>query len=281
MERVVETHSSSWGIIEWSAWVDLLPGGRKLSESICKLPGFYRIRSPSYPGLVYVGQTGRNLRQRVQDLARGIMRDRSDPPWNDPHTAAPILWAYRTEDNFTFEVSVAAAELSKSDRECYEDYLLYQHRLHHGYSTLINHGRLHPLWTRASNRAKGRSTKRRDMPEVFDSLKPAIGNEDVLADDWLELDWSSFKSLSDTNAPNEPGVYRIVKGDEIVYIGQSGKLSSRIATHKSTATFSTAVISFSVMPGAAPHQLKERETDLIGAYYGREGRIPPMQYGGR
>ena len=152
----------------------------KPPDAICKLPGFYRIRTPLYPGLVYVGETGRNIRGRVQELARGIGRGPYDIPWNDPHTAAPILWAYRVEDNFSFEVSVAAVTQPKHRRKCHEDYVLYLHRLRHGHSTLTNHGRLHPLWTRASNKAKGRPAQRREMPTVYESLPPANGNEDAL-----------------------------------------------------------------------------------------------------
>jgi hypothetical protein len=33
------------------------------------------------------------------------------PTWNDPHTAAPLLWAFRHEDDMKFELSFAVADL--------------------------------------------------------------------------------------------------------------------------------------------------------------------------
>ena len=61
----------------------------------------------------------------------------------------PLLWAYRHENNFQFELSVAPCELPSQLRQCQEDSLLYLHRIEYGHSTLCNHGRRHPLWTRA------------------------------------------------------------------------------------------------------------------------------------
>jgi hypothetical protein len=41
----------------------------------------------------------------------GVYKDSDDPPWNDPHTAAPALWAFRIEDGLQYELSVAECEL--------------------------------------------------------------------------------------------------------------------------------------------------------------------------
>jgi hypothetical protein len=72
------------------------------------------------------------------------MRSSQDPPWNDPHTAAPILWAYRIENAYAFEISAAEINLSYAERQCFEDYLIYSHRKFYNYSTLANFGVAHP-----------------------------------------------------------------------------------------------------------------------------------------
>ena len=33
-----------------------------------------------------------------EPLATGVYQQIQNPPWNDPHTAAPPLWAFRLED---------------------------------------------------------------------------------------------------------------------------------------------------------------------------------------
>jgi hypothetical protein len=48
-----------------------------------------------------MGQTGRGLRERVRSLAVNLYRD--EPPWNDPHTAAPGLWAWRVEEGYEYD----------------------------------------------------------------------------------------------------------------------------------------------------------------------------------
>lgn len=249
-------------------------------SQVASAPGFYRIRTPTHAelGLVYLGQTGRNLRERTRSLARGIHRDLDDCPWNDPHTAASILWAYRHEDRFEFEVSVAVAHLITPVRQCYEDYLLYLHRIHHGHSTLSNHGRLHPLWTRPTNRTNGIAAKRRDVPVLYPSLPVAFGDDDFAGSHWLDLEWTEFHPLDDLKEPDKPGVYRIERDSKLIYCGQSSNLLSRIHTHSNDPRFIDSAVSVHEMEAPTSHQLKERETDLIGAYFASAGVPPIHQY---
>ncbi len=131
--------------LQWSRWIALDADLLTYQEHVVTDPGFYRVRAVGNDWLVYIGQTGRSLRQRTRaELAKHVMRPRESPPWNDPHTAAPLLWAYRYEDGMEFELSVAPAHLDVQMRQCYEDVLLYLHRLEFGHSTLCNHGRRHP-----------------------------------------------------------------------------------------------------------------------------------------
>jgi hypothetical protein len=274
-----ESHSQSWGNLTWQEWTALDASRSAFNANVVTDAGLYRIRSPKCNGLVYIGQTGRNLRERARSLARGVYRDSDDVPWNDPHTAAPILWAYRHEDGFEFEVSIAAIELETPVRQCHEDYLLYLHRVECGHSTLANHGRLHPFWSRATNKGRGRAAQRREEPVSYPSLCPAIGNGDIDSSTWLGIEWTEFQKLNDKQAPDAAGAYRIHRDGDVLYFGESQSLKSRIRTHANDARFRGADVSFHVLPEAAPHQLKERETDLIGAYFGSTGLCPKHQYG--
>jgi hypothetical protein len=269
--------SATWAGYSWSPWLSLDASVKQFREQVTTQPGFYRVRASSLPYLIYVGQTGRDLRERARSLSRGVYRASDDPPWNDPHTAAPTLWAYRHEDQLEYEFSVTVAELDYPTRQCREDSLLYLHRKEYGHSTLCNHGRLHPWWTRSSNRGRGTPTQRRENAEDYASLPPAIGNGDFLSNGWLGLKWTEPCSL-DAAAPDSSGVYRIIKDGRLAYIGESKRLGSRIKTHSSNPNFSNCVISLHVMPTAKPHQLKEREADLIGAYYLKTKESSLFQY---
>ena len=272
--------SNEWEGLSWSPWIPLNSSLEVFLKNIIKEPGFYRIRSLEIAGLVYIGQTGRDLRERTRSLARGTYADLNNPPWNDPHTAAPLLWAYIQQDKLTYEVSIASANFDYQDRQCYEDYLLYLHRLHYGYSTLINHGKLNPYWTRPTNRTKGIPTKYRDDPLSYESIQPAIGRGNPTDKKWLDLDWSEFRSINNSFSELRgcAGVYRIKCADEIIYFGESKNLKTRIKAHSKNKHFKDVLISVHKMPQALPHQLKERETDLIGAYYLKKKCSPKYQY---
>ena len=187
--------------LQWSRWIALDADLLTYQEHVVTDPGFYRVRAVGNDSLVYIGQTGRSLRQRTRaELAKHVMRPRESPPWNDPHTAAPLLWAYRHEDGMEFELSVASAHLDVQMRQCYEDVLLYLHRLEFGHSALCNHGRRHPWWSRATNRKDARPSHRLSSPLEYSSLPVSSGNLDPISSDWLGLSWSDFAALP-TAAP--------------------------------------------------------------------------------
>jgi hypothetical protein len=277
-ESESDVFSATWGQLEWSDWIDLAAPLSEFQSRISTGPGFYRIRSRHSPGLVYVGQTGRSLRSRTRCLAKGVYGDVDSPPWNDPHTAAPILWAYHHEDSFEFEVSVAEANLDKQTRQCHEDYMLYLHRLQFGHSSLANHGRLHPMWTRPSNKGDGRVATRRETAMEFHSSPPARGRLDPVGANWLGLSWTSLRHAREVVAPAVPGVYRVVQGKQLVYVGQSMNLKTRLRTHCKAARFVDCLFSVHEMPRAESHQLQEREVDLIGAHFKTFGVSPLHQY---
>ena len=207
--------SSTWCDLEWSTWKPLDASVAEYRDHVPTGGGFYRIRAHEFPILVYVGQTGRDLRERTRALSRNVYRRADDPPWNDPHTAAPGLWAWRIEEGLAYEVSVADAELAFTDRQCMEDLLLLEHRLEAEESTLCNHGRFHRRWTRPTNKKAGQGMERLPEgdknPASGDSLDPVELRGDPGDEDWLGLSWVDTGHLdgSRTGVPKNEGVYRL------------------------------------------------------------------------
>ena len=113
---------------------------------------------------------------------------------------------------------------------------------------------------------------------VYSSIGVTIGNPDHTASDWLSLEWSSMQPIASWLPDDVPGVYRILGGSELLYCGQSASMRTRIRTHQRNPRFAGAAISVHEMLSAKSHHLKERETDLIGAFFGSTGGCPTWQY---
>ena len=114
------------------------------------------------------------------------------------------------------------------------------------------------------------------------SLAPRSGDGHPVQADWLGLPWSETVTLGEASdhAPAVPGVYRLIDGDEVVYLGESNGLKERLKSHRQKYLAEPLSASWCVMESALAHQLKERETDLIGAFYKQIGEPPRFQYGG-
>jgi hypothetical protein len=267
--------------LNWSKWIPLDADLLTYQQHVANASGFYRVRVSGSDCLAYIGQTGRSLRQRTRaELAKHVMLPIDSPPWNDPHTAAPLLWAFRYEDGLSFELSVAVADLPVQMRQCYEDVLLYQHRQAFGHSTLCNHGRRHPWWSRASNRRDARPAERLSAPVEYPSLPITADDGEPLSNHWLGLVWTPFAALS-LKAPDVAGVYRLMKDQRLLYVGESRSLRSRLSTHSKDSRFLNCEVSYHCMPGALPHHLKEREADLVGSCVLHTSQAPLLQYSPR
>ena len=106
---------SDWGALQWSEWVPCDAPRRGGFQDIPTQPGIYRVRASGQRLLVYIGQTGRALRERVMALSLHAMA--ADMPWNDPHTAAPSLWSFRDAEGLEFEASASVSNLGDCDRQ--------------------------------------------------------------------------------------------------------------------------------------------------------------------
>ncbi|MDB2318011.1 GIY-YIG nuclease family protein [bacterium] len=276
--RMQNPQDTNWAGLDWSAWVNFESPISTYQTHISNKAGVYRVRSPQSNELIYIGQTGRNLRERVRALVKHVLRPQQDPPWNDPHTAAPVLWAYKNENQFHYEVSVAHLEVPYTQRQCFEDYLLHLHRNHYNRSTLANFGHSHPLWSRPSNKKQNRPMMKNGSTKLQTSLPRAINATVFHSNTWLGLHWQKHALTQTMNVPDLPGIYRFVTAEGLAYCGESLSLRKRLSTHSKNSNFKNTNCLYSVMPDAEPHHLKEREVDMIGAYYAITSQSPTYQY---
>jgi len=141
---------------------------------------------------MYLGQSGRLRGRLLYDLYRPLYAHTA--PWNDPHTAAPALWAYRVEDGYSYEVSVTEAPEDKRERHGLEDYLLWQHRLSTGRSAICNYGRFHSRYVRPSNKKSGRAMSRiapeADAKLYDESADPLVLRGHPGGAGWMGLTWT-------------------------------------------------------------------------------------------
>lgn len=280
--------SNDWLGIEWGNWVNLNPSAGHLSE----LPtdeGIYRVRHLDRNGLTYIGETGRNIRRRVQALARGTYN--SEMPYRDPHTAAPCLWAIRDRDGPAFEVSVTVPDLAtdKQHRKGMEDALIALYRQALGESPTANFGRIIPGYRQSSYRSDGLTGG--PLPEGQTEQNASSGVEPLpwtdadkpTSADWMGVDWTVPRPLTDADSsiPETDGIYRIWHRSEsppLEYVGQSSNLRSRLYRHRRNRDESL-LFSYATLPKHnALHKREEVETDLLGAHWLACREPPKDQY---
>ncbi|WAI00555.1 GIY-YIG nuclease family protein [Methanogenium organophilum] len=267
--------ASSWGNLSWTRWVPLNNKHRELSH-IPTQPGIYRVRPVDGQILAYIGQTGRSLRQRMREL-RVFYNSSDEMPWNDPHTAAQSLWTWRDAEGCDFEVSVAPLPFHGGDegrrhRLGQEAYLLWKYRCEHGSSTLCNHGRFHSHYSRSTNRSAGIRGGR--LPEG--QINPAAGPSSVpLHDigspnegDWMGLHWEPplpLQKASLTKFSEWPALYMMINpSGEVIYIGETKRLRSRMASHVKTFRDEEVRVSHVLCSDMTEHyQRLEWENDLL------------------
>ncbi|RXE56547.1 hypothetical protein ABH15_07465 [Methanoculleus taiwanensis] len=286
---------TDWCDLDWSPWVPLDTPPHELAMTLSE-PGVYRIKPLDKECLVYIGQTGRALRQRLREL-REYRKSTELMPYNDPHTAAPSLWAWRDATGMDFACSAAPVSpdsgkdpaLVKREREGLECYLLWQYRLEFRASTLCNFGRFHPNYLKSrdknSKKRGGRLPDGAINPAGGASFPPLRLHGNPTDRDWMTLSWTDPRVFDDqktANVPAKPGVYKILDAatGELCYIGQTKTMRSRLATHGQKSWEGREVaFAYCLQPGTVlPHQLKELENDLIAAFYAATKTVPRFQF---
>jgi len=214
-----------------------------------------------------------------------IPTDSSTSTGSSPNTEElPVPEPYK------YECSAAPLDASTSGRRGMETFLLSRYRQEYGASPLCNFGRFHPRYRRSTNKKENKrggklGDDQKDNPAGFPSITPLEVNGAPRDPDWMGLEWTEFQPLSAESLQGVltgAGLYLLADAGshEIVYIGQSADLSTRLLDHASRIwdgrmlTFSYQIIGQSVLP----HNLRELETDLIGNFFLQNKKAPVFQF---
>jgi hypothetical protein len=283
--------SSTWSSLPWSPWVPFTATKEEFRQ-IPKESGLYRIKPVGKDFLMYIGETRRTVHERVNELRHTLKRT-DLMPWNDPHTAAPSLWAWQDAEGFSFECSAAPLDASQGGRRGMESYLLYRYRQEYGESTLCNFGRFHPRYRKSTNRKEDKrggklDKNHKDNPAGGSSIPPLPVMGTPGDQIWMGLSWSERKPLNGRTIgtiPPSAGLYVLFEGEkeELIYIGQSKNCVKRLISHAMKFRDQTDIL-FSYFIAEKPllqHNLKELENDLIGNYFEMYRKAPKYQFGNR
>ncbi|WP_433633755.1 GIY-YIG nuclease family protein [Halomicrococcus sp. NG-SE-24] len=241
-----------------------------------------------YEGLVYIGETGRSLRGRIYALRRGIFN--GEMPFSDPHTASPSLWTIVDRNGPGFEVSGATPPIveDKQQRKAVEDVLIALHRWETKTNLVGNFGRMPPGYSKSKTRSTGIRGGRSD-DDTLRSFREGVAPlewenpEEVTDPNWMGLRWSARRPLEDAlgYVPDGGGVYRIWNSGNcppLEYIGESVSLKDRLVKHRRNRDGS---LQFSYVPLPdleEKFQLKQVESELLGAHWLACGEAPVDQY---
>ena len=283
-----EYFSEIWCSLSWTPWVPFTADKEEF-RTISKEPGLYRIRLTGKDFLMYIGETRRTLHQRLNEL-RHTLRRGELMPWKYPITEAPSLWAWQDAEGFEYECSAAPLDASQNGRRGMESYLLYRYRQDYGASTLCNFGRFHPRYRKSTNRKENKrggklAENHRDNPAGGPSVPPLPVTGTSGERDWMGLAWSGRRPLdgeSVSTVPPGAGLYLLFERDtrDRVYIGQSADCAQRLRGHamKLLDEKDMLVSYYIEEKPVLPHNLKERENDLVGNYFAVYRKAPEYQF---
>jgi hypothetical protein len=168
-----------------------------------------------------------------------------------------------------------------------ESWLLWNHRLAYGRSTLCNHGHFHLRYLKSGNRKSGRrgGLKIETVDFAIDiqpSLPPLLIYAAPTDSNWMGLTWSDWAVLQERHHPSNPGLYRLRShgSNDLLYIGETNSLASRLRTHaKKSTSLEPLEVSYSIQPMTISKcGLHELENDLIAGYYDVRKTLPSLQF---
>lgn len=274
-----------WCGLTWVPFVPFAAAGGFRGFPVA--PGLYKIRVADQPRLAYIGQTGRDLRERVGSLRLHALGEQF--PFADPHTAAQGLWSYRHADGLEFECSVTPMATDQPTRLAAECHLIWSYRREAGCSPLCSFARLHHHYRRSG---PSKSRRRGGVLDVKERPPCAVCSEAALQlvggptdPNWMGLEWSSVTPLIPrfaAGAPAAPGVYRIVDmaAGQVIYFGESCDLRDRLGTHCASHKKLPVVFSWCALPALVEKwQRVEVENDLVAGFFEVTRGAPRLQFG--
>ncbi len=285
--------ASSWMGLNWSRWYDL-QDRETLREELPRRPGLYRVRHSELPGLMYVGESGSEggVRQRVGlNLSAGM--NGSGRQTGNKHGATRPLQQITEITGGKMEVSVTTPPVSSNrrHRRAIEATLLAICRREIGWTPMIqlnreptehvsgSHGELHQELIKVAERSS----------YTVPSWQPW---RDVTASNWLGLNWTGSRPLSERDMIDNSGIhaFRLWQekteerwGQTLQDMGTTGSISSRLFKlqneYGDEVRFSVVTLDdLSSDTQLRSRELSEVRYDLMGAHYLATGTLPNTMF---
>lgn len=289
-----EPQSPTWMGLNWSRWFNL-QDEKTLREELPRRPGLYRVRHSELSGLMYIGESGAEggVRQRVGlGLSAGV--NESDRQPGDKHGAVRTLQQITELAGGNMEVSVTTPPISSNrrHRRAIEATLVAICRREIGWTPMVQLNR-EPVEHMSGSHGR-LDQELRDVAKRFSYTVPSWQPwRDVIAPNWLGLNWTKSRSLSERDMIDSSGVhaFRLWRRDQsgeqwdqaIQEMGTTGSISSRLFSlqnkYQDGVRFSVVALDgLSTDTQRRSRELGEVRHDLIGAHYLATGTPPKAQF---
>ena len=244
----VPVTDSDWGGASWTQWKSL----KELRGEFNNTPGVIRLRHWAVPGLVYIGYSSR-VNGRLNAIHRKVSAD--EQPDTAPVSAAPELWELVQQEGPGIEGSVLLLpEAPQTRLAAVQVALLSMHRQQVEQSPITAFG--------GANRG---------TDEELESYPPLdwASYEDHDSDNWLGLNWSSWRPLSERLSepkPKDKIVYEIRSpAGTVVKVGATTVPGDRLRTHERRYEEDAAYEFRFVELDVGGRELDEIEAEVHGA----------------
>mgnify|MGYP006279382197 CR=1 FL=1 len=288
-----EPQSPNWMGLDWSRWFDLRDR-KTLRNELPRRPGLYRVRHSELPGLMYVGESGSEggVRQRVGlGLSDGV--NGSGQQTGDKHGAARSLRQVTDLVGGKMEVSVTTPSISSNrrHRRAIEATLIAICRQEVGWSPMVQLNR-EPV----EHVSRSHGKLHQELKDVAEQYTYSVSSwrpwRDVTSPNWLGLDWTESRPLSERGVIDSSGVHAFrlwqeeteERWDQTVQeMGTTGSISSRLfklqGEYGDHIRFSVVTLDgLSSNTRRRSRELSEVRQDLVGAHYLATGTPPKAQF---
>lgn len=282
--KTPDSFSAHWCTLDWTPWVPFNTTSRTL-DAVPDKPGLYRIRPTGQDLMMYIGSTSGSLRQCFTGIRQNTAKLNMPP--DDPWPVAPALWAWKDAKGYTYEFSSVVYGSTLVEQRAAECYLTYLYRLERHESPLCNFGRFHRKYHKSSDQTPGGKLGPNEPlnPAGGPSISPLAVIGKPGEPGWMGLAWSPVRSLkthTTSMVPPAQGYYLIFDATTgaVLAVGKAEDCAKALF-EISKKPWDNRELSYSFFcepKPLPPHNLRERENDLVGNYIELFGTAPEYQF---
>jgi len=286
-EGVPNPFSADWCGLEWTSWVPFSTTSRTL-DNVPNTPGVYRIRPAGQNFLMYIGWTSGSLRECFAGIRQNVTKPVM--PAGDPWPVAPALWAWKDAKGYSYEFSSAPYGTTPDELKAAECYLTYRYRQECHESPACSFGRFHRKYRQAPDQKGGPAGGKIGPGEPLNpaggpSASPLAVTGKPGEPGWMGLPWSPKRNLRTHTTgfvPPDPGYFLIFDAlkNDLLAIGRAEDCGKALfGISREPWDDRELAYSFACEPKPLPpHNLLERENDLVGNYMEQKGSVPENQF---